>query len=145
MTPDNSDDEGDGPHLSEAIGTRVSPGTYRQFEDYRDDHGLTNAEAMRNLVQTGLTAEGYSSSTSTLERIAAPRTVALAAVLFLAGLAGIVAAALTTTGLLYALAVATSGVAILTATLTTTAAMIAQMALARPLRGLVGLARGEPT
>lgn len=127
------------------IQARVEHHTSEGVEDYADDQDLSRSEALRRLLHIGLAAEGYSSdgTRSWLERIAAPRTVTLALLLMLAGLTGTALAAVATTGVLYALSLTISAVAMAAATLTATAAMLAQMALARPLRGLVGLARGE--
>lgn len=54
MSPDNSEGEH---NYSEAVGTRLSPRTKRQFDDYKEEHEIGNAEALRRLVRQGLEAE----------------------------------------------------------------------------------------
>jgi len=54
MTPKKSDES---TNYTEAVGTRLSPQTMEQFEDYKDKHGIGNAEALRRLTRSGLKAE----------------------------------------------------------------------------------------
>jgi ferric-dicitrate binding protein FerR (iron transport regulator) len=54
VTGDNSEDRH---NYTEAVGTRLTPQTKRQFEQYRDGNELSNSEALRRIVRSGLQAE----------------------------------------------------------------------------------------
>lgn len=43
----------------ERIQTRADGDTVDQIENYREDHDVSNSEAMRRLIRRGLEAEGY--------------------------------------------------------------------------------------
>jgi hypothetical protein len=49
----------DGGNYSEAVGTRLTPQTKRQFDEYQDENELSNSQALRRLVREGLATEGY--------------------------------------------------------------------------------------
>jgi hypothetical protein len=47
----------------ERIQTRADGDTVDQIENYREDHDVSNSEAMRRLIRRGLEAEGYRGET----------------------------------------------------------------------------------
>jgi hypothetical protein len=47
----------EGHNYTEAVGTRLSPETKRRLEDYKEEHEVSNSEALRRLVREGLDAE----------------------------------------------------------------------------------------
>jgi hypothetical protein len=136
------------------VQTRVEPDTKSQIDDYAEDRDIGDAEALRRLIRSGLAAEGHAVTTADggpetntlLERLAAPLTVGIGAALlaFAAGLmtaAGLLAANGSLAVALVALGLSTVFMILAAGTVVTAA--LAQLALARPLRGLVGLAVEE--
>jgi hypothetical protein len=51
MSRQKSDDSR---HYSEAVGTRLTPQTKRQFNQYRDENELSNSQALRRLIRDSL-------------------------------------------------------------------------------------------
>lgn len=135
------------------VQTRVEPDTKHQIDVYREEAGVGDAEALRRLIRAGLAAEGHPVTTtdggprSLLERIAAPFTIHIAAILGVLSVTTVTLAAslLNSGSVTVALGLLTIGVLLAAAmAVTTTAAALAQLALARPLRGLVvGTKDGE--
>lgn len=128
--------------MTTTISAKVPEELADEIEAERDE-GESRSACINRLLRDGL--DDTTTATEHLQRIAAPRTILYAVALFVVGLVGVLVAPITTTTTGYALTLVASGTAILTAAFATTAAMLAQLALARPLRGLVGLHRGEPT
>jgi len=139
----------------EPLTTRLDADTKQEVENYAEDRDIGQTEAARRLIRSGLAAEGHPVTTTDgsgpetntlLERLAAPLTVGIGAALlaFAAGLmtaAGLLAANGSLAVALVALGLST--VFMLLAAGTVVTAALAQIALARPLRGLVGLAVEE--
>jgi len=129
------------------IQARVEPDTKSALEDYAESEDLSQSEALRDLLNKALASEGYDAkgSRSLLERLASVKMVLGGAFLFFLsallwvpvyffGQNGDYIAALMIVGVLMLLAI--SGA------LAISVAALAQLALARPLRGLVGLYSG---
>jgi len=51
MSNQKSDEAGS---YTEAVGTRLTPQTMRQFQDYKERHELQNSEALRRLIRTAI-------------------------------------------------------------------------------------------
>jgi hypothetical protein len=130
----------------EPLTTRLDADVKREVEDYADDHDIGQTEASRRLIRAGLAAEGRSVATTDgggmgpFERLAAPRTVLVGAVLLTLALlpfAGAGQAAATGAGIaafgLLGLSMILMGLGLTTFW----AATLANLALARPLRALV--------
>jgi len=128
------------------VQTRVEPDTKSQIDEYAEARDIGDAEALRRLIRSGLAAEGHpvtaadGGTKSLLERLAAPSTVGLSAIFLLfsaalMGLAGVLASNGTLAAALVTLGIST--VLMLLALGTVWAAVLAQLALAQPLRGLV--------
>jgi hypothetical protein len=47
-------DSEDSTHYSETVGTRLAPQTKRQFDQYKQDNEIGNAEAARRLIRDSL-------------------------------------------------------------------------------------------
>ena len=63
MNGQNSDDSH---NYSEAVGTRLTPQTKRQFDQYRDRNELSNSQALRRLIRTALDESRPQLRTATL-------------------------------------------------------------------------------
>lgn len=122
---------------------RMDHDVHESFERFREDHDLIKSEAGRSLVRAGLDARGYSATGSTgsaLETIASPWTIAaggLALVLgaLVMGVGALLATSPTTVYLL-----AAGGAALVSVgTALVLVAALAQVLLADPLAGLIGL------
>lgn len=126
---------------------RVEPETESALLDYADQRDLTKSEAIRRLLKNALAAEGYNfaGSRSLLERIASLKVFYSGLALFLisallwvpvtlAVRSGDYAGALLILGVL--------GLFALASVFTLSITIFAQLALARPLRGLVRLPWG---
>lgn len=130
------------------VQTRVEPDTKHQIDEYAEDRDIGDAEALRRLIRAGLAAEGHPVTAADggtkplLERLAAPRTVGIGALIGLLGVGFMSLAGLFVNSgdLMVALGLFTAGTAltVVTAAVVVTATL-AQLALARPLRGLLGL------
>jgi len=58
MSNGNAEDESnDGHNYTEAVGTRLSPETRDRLEEYKGEHEISNSEALRRLVRSGLDVE----------------------------------------------------------------------------------------
>lgn len=128
------------------VQTRVEPDTKHQIDAYAEEAGVGDAEALRRLIRTGLAAEGHPVTATDggtkplLERIAAPFTVWIAASLGVLSVGSVTFATslLNSGSVTLALGLLTVGVILAAAmAVAATAAALAQLALARPLRGLV--------
>lgn len=53
----SGEDSDDSPNYSETVGTRLSPETKRRLDEYKDEHEVGNAEAVRRLVRQALDKE----------------------------------------------------------------------------------------
>jgi predicted transcriptional regulator len=131
------------------ISVRVPNDLKEEFDEYADQRGISKSVAMRRLLWAGLEAKTESEEEQSggaggmLERIASLRTVTHAAAFLLVtalswGMVVLLPTAGTATVVLLA---ATGGVTLLLAALTMLAAALAQIALNRPLTGL--LSRGD--
>lgn len=122
----------------EPLTTRLDADTKQEVENYAEDRDIGQTEAARRLIRSGLANEGYpvtaTDGGSPLERLAGPKTVLLGAGLLLLATAAL-GGALATSFTLPLAAVGTV-IAILGG-LTLWTAVLAQIALARPLRALV--------
>lgn len=127
------------------ISGRVPHDLKEEFDEYADRHEITKSVAQRRLIRAGLDAEtdaGQEQSGGAggmLERLASPRVVTHAAAFLLVtalswGMVVLLPTAGTATVVLLA---ATGGVTLLLAALTMLAAALAQIALNRPLTGLL--------
>ena len=54
LTNMSTEDSGDTRNYSETVGTRLTPHTKRQFDQYREDNELGKTEAARRLIRDGL-------------------------------------------------------------------------------------------
>lgn len=128
---------------------RVEHTTKDAVDNYADENDLSQSEAVRRLIHHGLADEGYNAAgdRNWLERLASTGTMTIAAVvgLLAVGLSGL--AALLADASLAAAVVALVGGFILLVSMAviTTAAALAQLALARPLRGLLPFAKDGET
>jgi len=136
----------------EPLTTRLDADTKQEVENYADEHEIGQTEASRRLIRAGLAAEGHPVATADggkkgpLERLASVRTLlASAALLALSILPMVGAYVAATTGADMAAfgLLGLTTVLMLLAVATTWAAALAQLALARPLRGLLGFSKGE--
>jgi Arc/MetJ-type ribon-helix-helix transcriptional regulator len=140
------------------IQTRVPSKLYQQIEEYEEEGAYMNqAEAIRHLLRAGLDAEaeeepgeveeavedatGEAQGNSlvgvgVVEAVASPKTVLLGAII-LATSALIMATPLAYPSIVVPALVVSTALAVL-ATVTIWLAAVAQLALARPLRALVG-------
>lgn len=143
------------------IQTRVERDTKDAIDRYVEgNESVSQSEAVRHLIRAGLAEKGYPVAVTDgagggsvrylpdtlLERIGSPRTIGIATVIMLtSGLTMLLAGRLATTGdtTLAAGTLILTTVLMTTATLLVCLAALAQIALARPLRGLVGLRTGE--
>ena len=50
----STEDSGDTRNYSETVGTRLTPQTKRQFDNYREENELGKTEAARRLIRDGL-------------------------------------------------------------------------------------------
>lgn len=124
--------------------SRVEHATKEAVEDYAENNDLSQSEAVRRLIQSGLAQEGYNveGSRSWLERIASVRTIlsgtsllVISAIIYTASYASATSGFTTAAVIMIVLGTATLVVSLVL----TTSAALAQLALARPLRRLVGL------
>jgi hypothetical protein len=115
---------------------RVEPATKSAIEDYAERHDLSQSEATRKLIQDGLAREGYRTdgTQSPLARLASRATVLFGTVLLALAMAAL---GIASTGTLGPLSAGVGVVLLLTGTLTIWTAVLAQIALAQPLRGLL--------
>lgn len=128
------------------VQTRVEPDTQEKIDEYAEERNVGDAEALRRLIRTGLAAEGHpvtaADGGTPLERIASPNTIFLSMLgVMVTALCYISAWYLANTGDAM-LAVGVLGLGAFTLVMSaaiSVAAALAQLALARPLRGLVGL------
>ncbi|WP_340102280.1 hypothetical protein [Salinibaculum salinum] len=140
----------------EPLTTRLDADTKQEVENYAEDRDIGQTEATRRLIRSGLAAEGHAVTTADggpetktlLERLASPLTVGIGAALlaFALGLmtaAGLLASNGTLTAAVVALGLSTVVAALATGIIGTAA--LAQMALERPLRGLLPLAKESET
>lgn len=136
----------------ERANTRVDPDTKRAVEKYQEENDLGQSEALRRLIRSGLAAEGHpvtaadGGATSFLEELASTRVVSSAVGLFLLtilswGLTGLYVETGRTT--LALITLGTGGASLIIGAGLIAGAALAQLALAEPLRGLVGLDTGE--
>lgn len=120
------------------IQARVEESRKQAIEDYADTQDISQSEAMRRLLDAGLAAEGYRAdgSKTPLAHLASLKTVLLGVGIMLLATAALGGALVTS--LTVPLAVAGT---LLTAlgVLTLWTALLAQITLARPLKGLLGL------
>jgi hypothetical protein len=139
------------PHMAKKrANTRVEPDTNEAIEKYREDFDLGESEALRRLIRAGLASEGYSLAgdsgnvrsieDSTLERLA--RT----AVFLPSLLSAIIGVLLGTLGFItYAIGdvylggatIAFGLLLIVGGGLIAVSSLVAQIMLARPVRGLI--------
>ena len=54
LTDMSTENSGDSRNYTETVGTRLTPQTKRQFEDYREQNELGKTEAARRLIRDGL-------------------------------------------------------------------------------------------
>jgi len=122
---------------------RMDHDVHESFERYQSDHDLNKSEAGRTLVRIGLNTRGYSATGSTgspLETVASPWLMAAGglALVFGAlvmGVGALLASSPTTVYLL-----AAGGAALVSVgTALVLVAALAQVLLADPLAGLIGL------
>jgi hypothetical protein len=88
MTNEKSDDIPDGYNTDQTRATRLKPDTEAVFLQYRDEHDITDAEALRRLVRRAL-----DDSDATLDTVNKTALVAGTAYLAVVAVAGIEAAA----------------------------------------------------
>ena len=88
MKPEKSDDIPDGYNTDQTRATRLKPDTEAVFLQYRDEHDITDAEALRRLVRRAL-----DDTDATLDTVNKTALVAGAAYIGVVALAGIEAAA----------------------------------------------------
>ena len=88
MTAEKSDDIPDGYNTDQTRATRLKPDTEAVFLQYRDEHDITDAEALRRLVRRAL-----DDTDATLDTVNKTALVAGAAYVAVVALAGIEAAA----------------------------------------------------
>ena len=88
MTPEKSDDIPDGYNTDQTRATRLKSDTEAAFLRYRDEHDITDAEALRRLVRRAL-----DDSDATLDTVNKTALVAGTAYLAVVAVAGIEAAA----------------------------------------------------
>jgi len=132
------------------IQCRIERDTDESIGAYRDelDDDISQSEAVRHLLRAGLAAKGHpvagadAGDEGPLERLADLTTLLLGAALLALslvplGAAAAAAAASSTTAALVGLGLAAVPLGLGVAAIA--AALLAQLALARPLRGLVGL------
>jgi len=122
------------------VQTRVEPDTKNRIDEYAEDRDIGDAEALRRLIRSGLANEGHpvtaADGGSPLERLASPKTVLLGVGLMLLATAALGGALVTS----FTLPLAIVGTVIVTlGVLTIWTATLAQIALAKPLKGLLGL------
>lgn len=140
------------------IQTRVERDTKDAIDTYTDDHDdLSQSEAVRHLIRAGLAQKGYpvaaadggrvrSVEDTTLEKLAAPRTMRVAAgLMLLSGVFMVFSTWFAQGGMFWPALVGTgiTMISIVLAAVIATVAMLAQMALARPLRELTPFGTGE--
>lgn len=123
------------------IQTRVERDTKEAIDAYvAENEDLSQAEAIRHLIRAGLAQKGHpvaaADGGSPLERLASPKTVLLGVALMLLATATLGGALVTS--LTLPLAIVGTGIVIL-GLLTLWTALLAQIALAKPLKGLLGL------
>lgn len=138
----------------EPLTTRLDADTKREVENYAEEHEIGQTEASRRLIRAGLAAEGHPVATTDggeagpLERIASTKTVVIGTVLFGLSILPILGAGEAATAGADTLAFGLLGlttVLMILATATIWAAALAQLALARPLRGLLGFSQEVQT
>lgn len=126
--------------------TRLQPPYSEMVDEYSEDNDIGQSEAVRRLIKRGLQAEGYVTlPTDThpgrgfVERLASAKTALLGAVLFvLGGIALLGAGYLVSSSVYLAFGLLFfSGALTVAGTATVWLAAIAQVALSRPLRGLL--------
>lgn len=130
------------------VQARVEESRKEAINNYADAEDISQSEAIRRLIDSGLAAEGYDASGSRglLERIASRTTVTLSTVLLALGTTFLLGGyLLVQQNLIYGALVALLfgyGL-IIGATIALGAATVAQIALSRPLRGLIINVDGE--
>lgn len=121
----------------------------QQIEEYRQRRGYNRSQAVRELVKEGLEAETENQKENTsetlLERLASRRTMSLSIVPLLLATLVLAAGLYTTSTFALGIILAVSTVLAVAAAVIVTTATLAQLALARPLRGLVGIGPKEET
>jgi hypothetical protein len=126
--------------------TRLDPDTKQQIEKYADEHGIGQTEAARRLIRGGLDAEADDTPDTGgyLDRIAQDQVFAPSLLVAIVGwLMPYVALALNAGTLpLYSTFVLASAL-MFGGVLVAGISLVAQLALARPLRGLVGFSTPE--
>lgn len=135
------------------IQTRVERDTKDAIDAFNEDHAdLSQSEAVRHLIRAGLAEKGYPVAAADggdrdlLETIAAPRTIGVGtAFMLLGGVFMLLGAWFAQGGMMWPalISVLLMGISMTLAAIITTLAALAQLALARPLKGLVGLGMGE--
>jgi hypothetical protein len=117
--------------------TRLDADTKQVVENYAEDRDIGQTEAARRLIRSGLAAEGYSAADggSPLERLGSLKTVLFSTGLSVLAMLAFIGALVTS----FTLPLVLVGTAFLfSAMLTILTAVLAQIALARPLKGLLG-------
>jgi hypothetical protein len=141
------------------VQTRIASDTNDQLERYQEERDISQADAVRRLIRSGLANEGYpvaatdggsarSIEDTTLEKIGSPRTIGIATAIMLLGFGFMLLGAWFAQSNLWWPALASLGimaVAYTTGAALSATAALAQLALARPLRGLVGIGPKEET
>jgi hypothetical protein len=134
------------------VQTRVEPDTKSQIDEYAEDRDIGDAEALRRLIRSGLANEGYPVTATDggtkplLEQLASTRAVGSGLIsLFGSAALWILSYTLVLNSMVpLAFAVFVLGaVFLISAAIIFVVAALAQLALAEPLRGLVGLATEE--
>ena len=80
----STEDSGDTRNYSETVGTRLTPQTKRQFDQYRKDNELGKTEAARRLIRDGL--DGTNETLGTIQKLSIFGAAGYIAVFVVAGI-----------------------------------------------------------
>lgn len=120
--------------------TRVDPDTKEQILEYADDLDVTESEAVRRLIRVGLAREGRpvtSADGGRMVELTRPTTMLISFSLVVSGL-GLWIAGLFATGYAVPVYLTLGMFAQLLGVGLAVAAVLAQLVMAKPLRGLLG-------